>query len=110
MEWIGRTSDPSSLYSEIDSSAKTYTAVSKRRYELSRRSRRSFRKLQPHPAKMGLGKQLQSGTYRSSSAPLNNGVHYRKDCQNGLVSVQLKGIWNLQKLSGYRHLTVVLIL
>lgn len=58
---------------------------------------------------MGLGKRLQSGTYRSSSAPLNSGVRYRKDCQSWLVSVQLKGIWNLQKLSGYRYLTVVLV-
>lgn len=48
---------------------------------------------------MGLGRRFQPGTYRSSSAPPKSGVRYRKDCQNWLVSVQLKDTWNLQGLS-----------
>lgn len=100
MQWIVYTADPSSLYSQIGGSSETYmgTECIKHRSKLSRRLGRSSRELRVHPGKMGLGRRLQPGTYRSSSAPLSSGVRYRKDCQNWLVSVQLKGTWNLLQL------------
>lgn len=70
------------------------TRVYKRRSKLSRTLGRPFRELRTHPVKMGLGRRLP-GTYRSASAPLSSGVRNRKDYQNWLVFVQLKGTWNL---------------
>lgn len=100
MEWIVYTADPSSLYSQLGGSSETYmgTECIKHRSKLLRRLGRSFRELRAHPGKMGLGRRLQPGTYRSSSAPLSSGVRYGKDCQSWLVFVQLKGTWNLLQL------------